>query len=91
MIIRLETPADYRAAEELTREAFWNVYRPGCTEHFVLHRYRSNPDFLPELSLVMANDDGRIIIASAAPTTAPPPTTPTARASHLATPTTLFR
>lgn len=91
MIIRLETPADYRAVEELTREAFWNVYRPGCTEHFVLHRYRSNPDFLPELSLVMANDDGRITTASAAPTTAPPPTTPTARASHLATPTILFR
>lgn len=36
-IIRLETKADYRATENLTREAFWNVYRPGCMEHYVLH------------------------------------------------------
>ena len=36
MNIRLETPADYREVENLTREAFWNVYRPGCTEHYVL-------------------------------------------------------
>ena len=62
MNIRLETPADYRAVEELTREAFWNVYRPGCTEHYVLHRYRSNPDFLSELSLVMTTGDGGRII-----------------------------
>lgn len=39
-IIRPETPSDFRAAEELTREAFWNVYRPGCTEHYVLHCFR---------------------------------------------------
>lgn len=53
IIIRRETPADYRAAEALTREAFWNVYRPGCTEHYVLHCYRSSPDFVPELDLIM--------------------------------------
>ena len=35
--IRLEKEADYRNTENLTREAFWNVYRPGCTEHYVLH------------------------------------------------------
>ena len=28
--IRPETKDDYRAVENLTREAFWNVYRPGC-------------------------------------------------------------
>ena len=61
MNIRQETPADYRAAETLTREAFWNVYRPGCTEHFVLHRYRTDPAFIPELSLVMEDDDGRLV------------------------------
>ena len=61
MNIRLETPADYREVEELTREAFWNVYRPGCTEHFVLNRYRSNPDFIRELDFVMTADDGSII------------------------------
>lgn len=60
MNIRLETPADYREVENLTREAFWNVYRPGCTEHFVLHKYRSNPDFIPELDFVM-EEDGHII------------------------------
>ena len=60
MKIRLEQPNDYREVEELTREAFWNVYRPGCTEHFVLNQYRSNPDFIPELDLVM-EEDGKII------------------------------
>ena len=53
LIIRIETPADYAAAENLTREAFWNVYRPGCTEHYVLHAFRGRPEFVPELSLVM--------------------------------------
>lgn len=58
--IRLETPADYREVEHLTREAFWNVYRPGCSEHYVLHCYRDRPDFIPELDLVLEKD-GRII------------------------------
>ena len=60
MNIRLERPEDWREVEDLTREAFWNVYRPGCTEHYVLNQYRSNPDFIPELDLVM-EEDGRII------------------------------
>lgn len=60
MTIRLETPKDYRAVETLTREAFWNVYRPGCTEHFVINQYRKNPAFIPELSFVM-EENGRII------------------------------
>jgi predicted N-acetyltransferase YhbS len=58
MIIRLETPKDYREVENLTREAFWNVYRPGCTEHYVLNQYRTNPDFIPELDFVIEEDDG---------------------------------
>ena len=57
MKIRLEQPGDYREVEELTREAFWNVYRPGCTEHFVLNQFRSNPDFIPELDFVMEEND----------------------------------
>ena len=60
MKIRLEQPSDHREVENLTREAFWNVYRPGCTEHFVLNRFRANPDFIPELDFVM-EEDGRII------------------------------
>ena len=58
MNIRLETTADYREVENLTREAFWNVYRPGCTEHYVLNQYRNNPDFIPELDFVMEEGDG---------------------------------
>ena len=60
MKIRLERPEDYRAVENLTREAFWNIYRPGCTEHFVLHCYRDSPDFIPELDFVL-EDKGRLI------------------------------
>jgi len=66
MNIRLETPKDYREVENLTREAFWNVYRPGCTEHYVLNQYRANPDFIPELDLVMEMDD-KIIGLTARP------------------------
>ena len=53
MNIRLEETKDYREVENLTREAFWNVYRPGCTEHYVLNQYRTNPDFISELDFVM--------------------------------------
>ena len=60
MIIRLETPKDYREVENLTRDAFWNVYRPGCTELYVLNQYRTNPDFILEHDLVM--EDGNKII-----------------------------
>lgn len=58
--IRVEEKRDYREVENLTRDSFWNVYRPGCTEHYVLHCYRSNSDFIPELSLVLEKD-GKII------------------------------
>ena len=54
--IRLETKNDYRETENLTREAFWNVYRPGCMEHYVLHCYRRDPAFVPELDFVMELD-----------------------------------
>ena len=56
IIIRREMPNDYRAVENLVREAFWNVYRPGCLEHYVLHRLRDDPAFVPELDLVMELD-----------------------------------
>lgn len=58
--IRLERKEDYRTVENLTREAFWNVYQPGCVEHYVLHCYRNNPDFIPELDFVMETDAGII-------------------------------
>ena len=59
-IIRLETPADHVAVEYLVRESFWNVYRPGCLEHYVLHCLRQDKDFVRELDFVMEKD-GRII------------------------------
>lgn len=59
-IIRKETPDDYREVENLVRESFWNVYRPGCLEHFVLHELRSDPAFVKELDFVM-EAEGRII------------------------------
>ena len=59
-IIRLEKPADYYEVENLTREAFWNVYRPGCLEHYIVHCYRDKKDFIPELDFVMEKD-GKII------------------------------
>ena len=58
--IRPETPADRRATEELVRESFWNVYRPGCSEHLVLHLIRDDPAFVKELNFVMEKD-GRLI------------------------------
>lgn len=58
--IRKETPSDYREVENLVRESFWNVYRPGCLEHFVIHELRNDPAFVKELDFVM-EEDGRII------------------------------
>ena len=60
IIIRNETEKDYRTVENLVRESFWNVYRPGCLEHYVLHHLRNNPAFIPELDFVMEKD-GQII------------------------------
>ena len=58
--IRGETEADYRAVENLVRESFWNVYRPGCSEHLVIHLLRDDASFVKELSFVMEKD-GHII------------------------------
>ena len=60
LTIRLETEKDYRAVEELTREAFWNVYKPGADEHYFVHMMRSHPDFIPELDFVL-EIDGKIV------------------------------
>ena len=59
-IIRLENKDEEREIEFLVRESFWNVYRPGCLEHFVLHELRKDPAFIPELDYVMEMD-GQLI------------------------------
>lgn len=62
MKIRLEEEKDYFMNENLTREAFWNVYRPGCYEHYLLHKIRTDPCYVKELSYVIEVD--RRLIAS---------------------------
>ena len=58
--IRSERKEEYREVENLIREAFWNVYRPGCSEHFVIHMLRDDPAFVKELDFVM-EQNGRLI------------------------------
>lgn len=58
--IRNETPNDYKRVETITRKAFWNLYIPGCIEHYLVHVMRTHPDFLPQLDFVL-EDDGQII------------------------------
>ena len=60
MNIRLERPEDYSQVENLVREAFWNVYAPGCCEHYILHQLRRNPCYVPELSYVV-EEQGRVV------------------------------
>lgn len=60
LIIRLEEKNEYRDVENLVRDSFWNVYRPGCLEHYVLNQLRNDSAFVPELDFVMLLD-GEII------------------------------
>lgn len=62
--MRLETPDDYRETENVMREAFWNVYSPGCSEHYLLHVMRGVPEYVPELAF-LAVAGGRIVGAVA--------------------------
>ncbi len=57
--LRPEEERDYRLVEHITREAFWNVYKPGCDEHFILHNLRGAPSFIRELDYV-AEADGEV-------------------------------
>ena len=59
-MIRMEKNEDHVEVENLVRESFWNVYRPGCSEHYVIHVLRDDPAFVKELDLVMEKD-GKII------------------------------
>ena len=56
IIIRLEKKEEYREVENMVRESFWNVYRPGCLEHYVLNQLRDDSAFVPELDFVMELD-----------------------------------
>lgn len=58
--IRNEEEKDYSIVEEMTRKAFYNLYIPGCTEHYLVHIMRKHNDFIPELDFVLELD-GKII------------------------------
>jgi predicted N-acetyltransferase YhbS len=58
--LRRETEADHAAVEALTRQAFWNVHRPGCDEHYLVHVMRAHADFRPDLDFV-AEVGGRVV------------------------------
>ena len=58
--IRNETEADYKTVEELTRKAFYNMYVPGCVEHYLVHIMRNHEDFIRELDFVLELD-GQVI------------------------------
>ena len=65
IMIRLEKKEEQRKVENLVRDSFWNVYRPGCLEHYVLHQLRNDPAFVPELDFVMLlkenDEEGKLI------------------------------
>lgn len=58
--IRNEQEADYKRVEEITRKAFYNLYVPGCAEHYLVHIMRQHEDFVPELDFVV-EEDGTVI------------------------------
>jgi len=51
--IRNEEKSDYDKVEEITRKAFYNIYVPGCNEHYLVHIMRGHEDFVPELDFVI--------------------------------------
>ena len=67
-ILRLEEEKDYSSVENLTREAFWNVYKPGCDEHLLVHNIRKTKEFIKDLDYVAVSNDeilGNIVYAKA--------------------------
>jgi len=57
MIIRNEEEKDYRVVEEMIKKTFWNLYVPGCGEHYFAHLVRKSPDYIPELDFVLEEDN----------------------------------
>mgnify|MGYP001145656675 CR=1 FL=1 len=60
LTIRREAAADRQTVEDVTRRAFYNIYAPGCVEHYLVRTMRDHPDFIPELDFV-AELDGLVI------------------------------
>lgn len=60
LLIRAETPADYKKTELMTMRSFWNKYWPGCTEHYLIRIIRESKDYIPGISRI-AELDGKIV------------------------------
>lgn len=54
--IRPEQKEEFRDVENLVRGSFWNVYRPGCLEHYILNQLRKDDAFVAELDFVIEKD-----------------------------------
>jgi len=68
VVLRLEEEKDYNSVENLTREAFWNIYKPGCDEHLLIHNIRNKKEFIKELDYVAVFNNeiiGNIVYAKA--------------------------
>ena len=65
IVIRLEEKSEYREVENLVRDSFWNVYRSGCLEHYVINQLRNDSAFVPELDFVMylkeSDEEGKLV------------------------------
>jgi predicted N-acetyltransferase YhbS len=64
--LRLEQKSDYVLVEELTREAFWNVYVPGCDEHLLIHNLRNKKEFIKNLDFLAINNNDKKIVGNIA-------------------------
>ena len=60
LTIRNEEPRDYEIVERMTRNSFYNLYIPGCMEHYLVHIMREHKDFIPELDFVLELDNKEI-------------------------------
>ena len=56
IVIRNEKKEDWETVEKITRQAFYNLYVPGCVEHYLVHIMREHEDFIPELDFVLELD-----------------------------------
>jgi len=68
VLLRPEEEKDYNSVENLTREAFWNIYKPGCDEHLLIHNIRNKKEFIKELDYVVVFNNeiiGNIVYAKA--------------------------
>jgi len=67
-IIQPTASSDFPFTETMTREAFWNLYRPGSVEHLILHNLRNSTNYIHDLDLAALVDNevvGHIISTKA--------------------------